>query len=353
MVRFPTRGEKQYKFVFCAFLLVLGVFAFGLKPAIAVETSIQQMGEPAVQAVKTDFRDLDNDKQLLPSVHYLAAKGIINGFPDGTFRPADSLTRAEAAKILVLTKGLPEQSGGQPVFSDVPTGHWAFGTIQAAEKAGLLYGYEDGTSKPEEPVTRAEAIALLLRISGGTLTYKNVDIADNVTGLTPGTSYSFTIEARDAAGNLSSDGPAIEVTTTSLPDTQAPVWAIGGALLPSNITENGLTLNWFGATDNALVTGYELYKDGVQFDSVSGSTYSYTVAGLAPDTSYEFSVKALDGAGNRSSELTTTVTTAKTSDNQAPTWADGVITSSNITSNSVTLTWSGAADNVAVTGYEL
>lgn len=180
MVYFLMRARKQYQLVFgISLVLAIVIFSFGLEQAMAADTSMQpQMEGVIAQTGKPDFKDLNADSRLLPFVHYLAAKGIIKGFPDGTFRPADGVTRAEAARIIVLTKGLFEDAHGQPVFKDVPIDHWAFGTIQAATKAGLLNGYPDGTFKPDAPISRAEAVSLLLRLSGGALTLKNINIGD-------------------------------------------------------------------------------------------------------------------------------------------------------------------------------
>ncbi|OPX81407.1 MAG: Cellulosome-anchoring protein precursor [Pelotomaculum sp. PtaB.Bin013] len=115
-------------------------------------------------------------------MRYLAEKGIISGFPDGTFRPTESLTRAQAAKVMVLTKNLSEVKEISPTYQDVPADHWAFGVIEAATKAGLFTGYPDGTFNPDGVITRAEAIALLFRLSGGALSDKKVEIGDVATG---------------------------------------------------------------------------------------------------------------------------------------------------------------------------
>ncbi|BAF60986.1 hypothetical membrane protein [Pelotomaculum thermopropionicum SI] len=135
-------------------------------------------GEAAVQAGKPSFTDLASDSPLYPYVRYLTDKGIINGFPDGTFRPAESVTRAQAAKIAVLAKGLHPVKDVSPTYSDVPAGYWAFGEIEAATKEGLLRGYPDGTFNPDGTITRAEAITLLLRLSGGELSGNDIVIGD-------------------------------------------------------------------------------------------------------------------------------------------------------------------------------
>jgi hypothetical protein len=113
-----------------------------------------------------------------PYVRYLECKGIMEGLPDGTFRPEAVLTRADAAKIMVLAKNLPPVSGGDPTFPDVPAEHWAYSYIETAAGAGLMKGYPGGTFGPEKPITRVEAATLLLNLSGGALSDETLSIAD-------------------------------------------------------------------------------------------------------------------------------------------------------------------------------
>ncbi len=128
---------------------------------------------------------------------------------------------------------------------------------------------------------------------------QSLDSATNsctLTGLTPNTNYTFTVQAEDAAGNLSTDGPTTSVTTTN--DTQAPVWAAESTLSISNPSDNGLTLTWPFANDNLSVAGYKVYQDSVLIQSVGAETNSYNVTGLTAGTTYTFTVQAFDAAGN-------------------------------------------------------
>lgn len=110
------------------------------------------------------YKDVTATDPNLLFINYLKGTGIITGFPDGTYRPASSLTRGEAAVILVKAAGLkpaPEKSQ----FKDVGPNYWAAGSIAAAKKAGLLNGYPDGNFRPEARLTRAEGISLVLKLS--------------------------------------------------------------------------------------------------------------------------------------------------------------------------------------------
>ena len=115
-----------------------------------------------------------------------------------------------------------------------------------------------------------------------------------VTGLTPSTTYNFVVKAKDGSGNVSIDSNSVSVTTQA-PDTIAPT---APTLSAAGTTNNSTTLSWIGATDNVGVTAYEIYKDGALLTTVTASPY--TVTGLTASTTYEFTIKAKDAAGNTS-----------------------------------------------------
>jgi bacillolysin len=131
----------------------------------------------------------------------------------------------------------------------------------------------------------------------------------NVTGLTGATTYSFSVKAKDASGNLSASSNVVSVTTlTPVPDTTAPTAA---TLLATGTTSTSTNLSWTGATDNVGVTGYDVYQGSTLKASVT--TTSYAVTGLTASTSYSFYVVAKDAAGNLSpASNTVSVTTTAT-----------------------------------------
>ncbi|MEV4069112.1 glycosyl hydrolase family 18 protein [Nonomuraea fuscirosea] len=120
------------------------------------------------------------------------------------------------------------------------------------------------------------------------------------TGLNAGTSYAFTVRARDAAGNRSGESNSVSATTTGGGggDTTAP--SVPGNLRSTGVTNNSVALAWNAATDNVGVTGYEVYRGGSLVTTVTGTTYTNT--GLNAGTSYTYTVRARDAAGNRSGE---------------------------------------------------
>jgi len=115
-----------------------------------------------------------------------------------------------------------------------------------------------------------------------------------VTALTASTTYSFTVKAKDAAGNVSVASNAVSVTTSAIVvDTTAPT---APTLTASGTTSSSTNLSWSGATDNIGVTGYDVYRNGTLLASTTSTTYSVT--GLTASTTYSFTVKAKDAAGN-------------------------------------------------------
>lgn len=94
-----------------------------------------------------------------PYISQLANRGVIGGFPNSTFRPEANITRAQFAAIAAQALKLPAGSGAN--FVDVKPSHWAASAIGAASNAGLIGGFPDGTFKPEENLTRAQALVIL------------------------------------------------------------------------------------------------------------------------------------------------------------------------------------------------
>ncbi len=118
----------------------------------------EPVAEPEGGTPAPVFPDVPENAWYAPSVARAAAENLLSGYDDGTFRPNAPVTRAELVTALV-NRFQPEQSG-TAWFSDLPAAHWASGAVSAAVSAGWVRGYGDGTFRPEAPVTRAEAAAL-------------------------------------------------------------------------------------------------------------------------------------------------------------------------------------------------
>ncbi|WP_249435837.1 glycosyl hydrolase family 18 protein [Paenibacillus sp. Marseille-Q4541] len=189
--------------------------------------------------------------------------------------------------------------------------------------------------------------------NGTTLAATVTGTTATVSGLTANTSYTFTVKARDAAGNLSAASNAVTVKTAAAPvaDTQAPTVPVN--LASTGQTTNSVTLGWTASTDNVGVTGYDVYNGTTLAATVTGTTA--TVSGLTANTSYTFTVKAKDAAGNvsaASNAVTVKTAAAPVADTQAPTVPVNLASSAQ-TETSITLGWTASTDNVGVTGYDV
>lgn len=137
--------------------------------------------------------------------------------------------------------------------------------------------------------------------------------------------------------------------TAGSSDTVAPT---APTLSASGTTSNSTNLSWTGATDNVAVTGYDVYRNGALIGSTTTAT-TFAATGLTASTTYTFNVRAKDAAGNVSvnSNTVSVTTSAPPADTTAPTAP--TLSASGTTSTSTNLSWTGATDNVGVTGYDV
>ncbi|GLX01681.1 glycosyl hydrolase family 18 protein [Microtetraspora sp. NBRC 16547] len=130
------------------------------------------------------------------------------------------------------------------------------------------------------------------------------------TGLTAATSYTYTVKARDAAGNLSPASNAVTATTQSTGGTDTTPPTTPGNLQVTGTTTSTASLSWTASTDNVGVTGYNVYRGTTLVTTVTGT--SYTDTGLTAATSYTYTVKARDAVGNLSPASNAVTATTKT-----------------------------------------
>lgn len=114
--------------------------------------------------VTAAFSDVPADAWYADAVNALASLGILQGVGEGVFAPARPITRAEFAAIaLRFTDARP---AGQDVFSDVGPGDWFCGDVSSAAALGWINGYEDGSFRPWNSISRAEVAAVVNRMLG-------------------------------------------------------------------------------------------------------------------------------------------------------------------------------------------
>ncbi|QNK57746.1 S-layer homology domain-containing protein [Paenibacillus sp. PAMC21692] len=118
----------------------------------------------AVAKNSVSFNDLPNSAAYKKSIQFLANKMVVNGFPDGSFKPDQSVTRAEFAAMLNRALGLlPSTAPAETGFHDVKMQDWFAGNVNSAVEAGLILGYEDGSFRPADTINHQEMLTMLVR----------------------------------------------------------------------------------------------------------------------------------------------------------------------------------------------
>jgi len=110
------------------------------------------------------FRDVPAALWSYKAIHTAARLGIAGGYADGAFRPEAGVTRAEFARMLASAFNLPPAAKAEPGFPDARK-HWAAEAISALAAKGIVSGYADGTFRPDRPITRAEIVTMLARLA--------------------------------------------------------------------------------------------------------------------------------------------------------------------------------------------
>ena len=129
-----------------------------------VTTMFARLLTEQIEADKTyssTFNDVAKNCWAANYIGYMQQFGIVTGYEDGSFRPDAPVTRAEFAAIASRFEKLTQ---GSKSFTDVPDTHWAVKYINFAATRGWVTGYADGTFKPEHSITRAEVAAVTCRL---------------------------------------------------------------------------------------------------------------------------------------------------------------------------------------------
>ncbi|ABA24421.1 Beta-Ig-H3/fasciclin [Trichormus variabilis ATCC 29413] len=160
-------------------LLALGMTAITINPLIVSKPASAQTPVPTETPSTTgsNFSDVSSDYWAQPFIQALAQRNIIAGFPDGTFRPNQAVSRAEFATL--IQKAFNQQPVRQlsaSGFTDVPANFWASQAIREAYETGFLSGYPGNVFRPNQQIPRVQAIVALS--SGLNLT--TTDTASNI-----------------------------------------------------------------------------------------------------------------------------------------------------------------------------
>lgn len=134
-----------------AALAVLGTLAGAALPLTLTTPALAQQAE---------FSDVNANYWARPFIEELATEGIIAGFPDGSFRPNQPVTRAQFAAIVRQAFNQPQTRSASD-FRDVPSNYWAREAITDAYRQGFLTGYPNGDFRPEQEIPRVQALVSL------------------------------------------------------------------------------------------------------------------------------------------------------------------------------------------------
>ncbi|MDP4133086.1 MAG: S-layer homology domain-containing protein [Bacillota bacterium] len=162
---------KLLKNSLCISLMICMLLSY--TTSFAEDAATQDTTQSTTQSTTTqstaqtsNFSDVDGSTTLGNAINELVGRKIITGFPDGTFKSGQTITRAEFAKIIVCFKNVDVAVSYDTGFLDVDSvgqgGHWAKPYIKIAKDMGIIVGFPDGTFKPDEPVTYEQAVKMIM-----------------------------------------------------------------------------------------------------------------------------------------------------------------------------------------------
>jgi chitodextrinase len=166
--------------------------------------------------------------------------------------------------------------------------------------------------------------------------------------LANGTSYTYYVKCKDTAGNISGNATVTFSVATPV-DTTPP--SVPMNLSATAVSSSAINLTWTASTDNVGVTGYKIFRGGVQVGT--SATNSYSDSGLTASTQYTYTVSAYDAAGNNSAQSSSASATTQAGADTTPPSVPTNLAATEVSSSAINLTWTASTDNVGVTGYKI
>ncbi|MBG1269380.1 fasciclin domain-containing protein [Nostoc sp. WHI] len=282
-------------------LLVLGMTAATVTPMVISAPASSQNTVPTTTPSPTstvNLSDVSSDYWARPFIQVLADNNVISGFPDGTFKPNQSVTRAEFAAL--IQKAFSNQnrirqlsSGG---FKDVPAGYWATSAIQFAYETGFLAGYPGNVFSPSQQIPKVQAIVALTNGLGlaSSTTGTSIDLSTYYTDASAIPNYAVSSVTTATQANIVVNYPDVKQLNPQQSLTRAEAAALlyqalvrQGQLQPiaSNLpatqyivggTQTGTDIVALAASSNSFTTLTSLLKTAGLVDTLQQSG-PYTV----------------------------------------------------------------------------
>ncbi|HFD1813723.1 TPA: fibronectin type III domain-containing protein [Enterococcus hirae] len=177
------------------------------------------------------------------------------------------------------------------------------------------------------------------------------EVAYTDIGLMEDTMYTYQVRAVDQAGNISEMSNTVTAKTKPTEEILPPAAPLN--LRIDDVTTNSVSLSWQEAIDNVDVASYNVYRDDQLVQTLTGTDLTYIDTGLMEDTTYTYIVKAVDPSGNLSEASNAVTARTKSAEDLTPPTAPLNLRIDDVTTNSVSLSWEAAIDDVGVNGYHV
>ncbi|RVU54140.1 S-layer homology domain-containing protein [Anaerosphaera multitolerans] len=129
----------------------------------------------AEATTKTSYTDVKAGSWYEDYINYVSEVGLMEGYEDGSFKPEQNITRGEFTTVVSRYK---ELTGGEAPFKDI-VGHWSEESIKSVYTKGWISGYEDGSFKPDKYISRAEVTSIVNKMEGRVIVEKELDKLSN------------------------------------------------------------------------------------------------------------------------------------------------------------------------------
>lgn len=230
--------------------------------AAAICLTLCLTGSYAFAAEKAAFSDLAEDTFLSKSVEALSGYGILEGYPDGTFRPEEAITRAEMAAAIIRMRKMESTaesvSTGNSKYTDLTPQHWANGYIILASDLEILQGNGDGTFLPDQTVTYEQAVKMLVCALGYGKVFNKIPDAYPISYLVQANELGLTRNAGGKTSDPITRGTAAKLAYNTLSAPLLKRTVIGGP-------EGDVFASMNGENGNPLETIETVMLDNCKF----------------------------------------------------------------------------------------